>query len=274
MEAVRDYFASIPTLHRSIILVGGIGLFWMIEYIVPLFKHNYSKIRHAGINVFFTLTTVIVNFALAFVLVKASDWAVLNEFGILPWLPKMPFWLYAVIGLLLLDFIGAYLIHWIQHKVKWMWMFHLVHHSDRHVDTTTANRHHPGESAFRLIFTVLAVMLTGAPMWLVFMYQSLSVVLSQFNHANIRLPINLDKALSWFIVTPDMHHTHHHYVLPYTDSNYGNIFSIWDRFFGTFRYLERDKLIYGVDTCMDPKENEHIAPMLKVPFENYRKNIH
>ncbi|MCD8540785.1 MAG: sterol desaturase family protein, partial [Leadbetterella sp.] len=146
-----------------------------------------------------------------------------------------------------------------------------VHHSDLHVDTTTANRHHPGESLFRLVFTVIAVVIVGAPMWLVFMYQSLSVVLSQFNHANIRMPVMLDKVLSWVIVTPDMHHTHHHYVVPYTDSNYGNIFSVWDRLFGTFRYLERERLVYGVDTCMDPEENEHILPMLKVPFENYRK---
>lgn len=274
MEAIKEYFASIPTMHRSIILVGGIGFFWMIEYIIPLFKHSYNKVRHAGLNVFFTLTTVVVNFTLAFILVKSSDWAVANSFGILAWLPEMPLWLYAVLGLMLLDLIGAYFIHWIEHKVKWMWMFHLVHHSDLHVDTTTANRHHPGESVFRLIFTIIAVVSTGAPMWLVFMYQSLSVVLSQFNHANIRLPIALDKAISWIIVTPDMHHTHHHYVLPYTDSNFGNIFSIWDRIFGTFQYLERDKLIYGVDTCMNPEENEHISPMLKVPFESYRKAIH
>ncbi len=271
MEALKDYFASIPTLHRSIILVGGIGLFWMIEYIVPLFQHRYQKVRHAGLNIFFTLTTVIVNFPLAFMLVKSSDWAVANHFGILAWLPEMPLWLYALVGLLLLDLISAWFIHWLQHQVKWMWMFHLVHHSDRHLDTTSANRHHPGESLFRLIFTVIAVVLAGAPMWLVFMYQSLSVALSQFNHANIRMPVKLDKALSWLIVTPDMHHTHHHYVVPYTDSNYGNIFSVWDRLFGTFRYLERDKLVYGVDTCMDPKENEHIVPMLKAPFSPYKK---
>lgn len=270
MEAIKDYFATIPTLHRSIILVGGIGFFWMIEYIIPLFKHNYDKTRHAGFNIFFTLTTVLVNFTLAFILVKASDWAVASHFGILAWLPEMPLWVYGLLGLMLLDLVGAYFIHWLEHQVKWMWMFHIVHHSDLHVDTTTANRHHPGESVFRLVFTVIAVLLVGAPMWLVFMYQSLSVVLSQFNHANIRMPKSLDKALSWVIVTPDMHHTHHHYTVPYTDSNYGNIFSVWDRLFGTFRYLERDKLVYGVDTVMNPEENQKLGSMLKIPFEKYR----
>jgi sterol desaturase/sphingolipid hydroxylase (fatty acid hydroxylase superfamily) len=60
-------------------------------------------------------------------------------------------------------------------------------------------------------------------MWIVMMYQSLSVLLSQFNHANITLPSKVNNILSWLIVTPDMHHVHHHYVQPYTDSNYGNI---------------------------------------------------
>jgi sterol desaturase/sphingolipid hydroxylase (fatty acid hydroxylase superfamily) len=272
IENIRDYFATIPSLHRSIILVGGIGFFWMLEYIIPLFQHRYHKVKHAGFNLFFTLTTIIVNFSLAFVLLKASDWAVHNQFGIINWLPEMPLWAYGLVGLLLLDLIGAYFVHWLEHQVKWMWMFHLIHHSDLHVDTTTANRHHPGESVFRLVFTVVAVVLTGAPMWLVFLYQSLSVVLSQFNHANIRLPEKLDKALSYIIVTPDMHHTHHHYVVPYTDSNYGNIFSIWDRLFGTFSYLKRDELVYGVDTCMDPEENQHIGSMLKLPFGSYRRS--
>jgi sterol desaturase/sphingolipid hydroxylase (fatty acid hydroxylase superfamily) len=97
----------------------------------------------------------------------------------------MPVWVFMIAGMLLLDLIGAYFIHWIQHKIKWMWKFHMVHHADTYVDTTTANRHHPGESVFRAVFTLLAVVVTGAPMWLVMLYQSLSALLSQFNHANI-----------------------------------------------------------------------------------------
>lgn len=270
MEKIISYFETIPTLHRSMLLVGGIAFFWIIESAGPLFSFKYNKVKHAGLNIFFTITTIIVNFALAFILVKSADWVVANDFGILQWLPQMPTWLYAVVGLLILDLIGAYFIHWLEHKVKWMWMFHIIHHSDRYVDTTSANRHHPGESVFRFIFTTLAVIITGAPMWMVFMYQSLSVVLSQFNHANIGLPVWLDRALSYILITPDMHHVHHHYLQPYTDSNYGNIFAIWDRIFGTFMTLDRDKLVYGIDTIMDPVENEHINPLLKIPFSGYR----
>jgi sterol desaturase/sphingolipid hydroxylase (fatty acid hydroxylase superfamily) len=270
MDRIIEYFATIPSLHRTIMLVGGITFFWIIESIMPFFPLNYNKWKHAGTNFFFTITTILVNFPLAFLLVKASDWAQNHSFGVLYLLPKIPNWAFAIIGLLLMDLIGAYFVHWTQHKVKWMWKFHLIHHSDTNIDTTSANRHHPGESVFRLLFTILAVIIIGAPMWLVFMYQFLSVLLSQFNHANLILPKWLDMALSYIIVTPDIHHVHHHYQLPYTDSNYGNIFSVWDRLFGTLLSIDRSKLIYGIDTHMAPSENAEIKPLLKIPFQEYR----
>ena len=271
MEQIMNYFETIPPLHRSLILVGGITFFWILEGIVPLFSVNYRKWRHAIPNFFFTLTTIIVNFPLAFLLLKTSDWAVANDFGIINWLPEMPLWLYVLVGLLLLDLIGAYTAHLVEHKVKPLWMVHLVHHSDHHVDTTTANRHHPLESLIRYLFTLIGVFVVGAPIGIIMLYQSLSVILSQFNHANISLPKNVDKALSWIIVSPDMHKVHHHFVLPYTDSNYGNIFSIWDRLFGTYMYLEPEKITYGVDTFPDEKENSSIVGLLKQPFHKYRK---
>lgn len=271
IEAIANYFETIPTTHRSAILVGGIALFWLIEGAVPLFNFKYNKWRHAGINIFFTLTTIVINFTLAFLLLKSADWAVANNFGLLQWLPIRPLWLYMLTGLLLLDLIGAYFVHWVEHRVTWMWRFHLVHHSDTNVDTTSANRHHPGESVFRFAFTVVGVLLVGTPMWLVFMYQSISVVLSQFNHANITLPKALDRAISWVIVSPDMHKVHHHYVLPYTDSNFGNIFSIWDRLFGTFMTMPREEMVYGIDTHMEVTENDRLGNLLKIPFQPYRK---
>jgi sterol desaturase/sphingolipid hydroxylase (fatty acid hydroxylase superfamily) len=270
MEQIIEYFRTIPSSHRSIILIGGIAFFWIIESAVPLFTFKYNKIKHAGLNIFFTITTILVNFPLAFILLKSSDWAVANNFGILQWLPGMPTWVYCIAGLLLLDLIGAWFVHWTEHKVRWMWRFHLIHHTDTNVDTTSANRHHPGESVFRFIFTTMGVVLAGAPMWLVFMYQSMSVLLSQFNHANIVIPKWLDNAMSWVLVSPDMHKVHHHYVLPYTDSNYGNIFSIWDRLFGTFMTLDRDKLIYGIDTHYKPEEHSNLGKLLKIPFQEYR----
>lgn len=270
MNEIVSYFTAIPSSHRSLILVGGITIFWLIENAFPLFKFSYNKWNHASINLFLTLTTIIINFSLAFILLKTTDWTIANHFGILQWLPQMPLWLKALIGLLLLDLIGAYLVHLIEHKTKFLWRFHLVHHTDTWIDTTSANRHHPGESVIRFVFTTLGVLIVGCPMWLVFMYQTLSIVATQFSHANIALPKKLDNALSYFIVSPDMHKVHHHYVLPYTDSNYGNIFSVWDRLFGTFMSLPNEEIIYGVDTYMKAEENNNTKSLLNIPFQKQR----
>ena len=267
MNDIIAYFSTIPSSHRSLILVGGITFFWLLENAFPLFNFTYKKWQHAGINIFMTFTTIVVNFCLAFILLKTADWTIANNFGILQWLPEMSLWLYAFIGLLLLDLIGAYLVHLVEHKTKVLWRFHLIHHTDTWIDTTTANRHHPGESVIRFTFTALGVLIIGSPMWLVFLYQTLSVVATQFNHANISLPKKVDTILSYFIVSPDMHKVHHHHVLPYTDSNYGNIFSIWDRLFGTFMTLPKEEIIYGIDTYPDPEDHNELKSLLKIPFQ-------
>ena len=271
MQEFLNYFETIPSTHRSLILVGGLTFFWLLEGAVPLFKFKYKKWRHALPNLFFTVTTIIINFVLAFLLLQSSDWVMDNHFGILNWLPEMSLGLYIVLGVFLMDFFGAYLPHYVEHKIKPLWMVHLVHHTDHNVDTTTANRHHPIESVIRFVFTLIGVFIIGVPMGIVMLYQSMSLVATKFTHANIKLPRKVDLVLSYFIISPDMHKTHHHYVLPYTDSNYGNIFSVWDRLFGTYRYLDRDKLIFGVDVFPDEVENGQITNLLKQPFQKYKK---
>ena len=172
-----------------------------------------------------------------------------------------------------MDLIGAWLVHFIEHKVKFLWQFHVIHHTDQHVDTTTANRHHPGESVIRFLFTTAAVFIIGAPVWLIFLYQSASLVLTQFNHSNIKMPSWLDNTLVLVFCTPNMHRVHHHYRQPYSDTNYGNIFSFWDRAFQTYIKVDNKKLIYGVDTYMDKSQTENIIEMLKIPFQGHRPHI-
>jgi len=271
LETIINYFDTIPSLHRSLILVGGITFFWLLEGALPLFNFNYKKWKHAFPNLFFTATTIVINFTLAFVLLNTSDWVQTNNFGIINWLPEMPLWLYTVFGVVFLDFFGAYLAHFVEHKVKPLWMVHLVHHSDHKVDTTTANRHHPLESMIRFSFTLLGVFVVGTPIAIIMIYQSMSLVFTQFTHANIKMNKRVDKVLSYVIVSPDMHKIHHHYMLPYTDSNYGNIFSIWDRIFGTYSYLDREKIVYGVDTFPNEATNSSLKELLKQPFQGYRK---
>lgn len=262
-----EFFEHIPSHYRTAMLVAGLVLLWVIEGVIPRMRFSHNKYRHAGTNLFFTLTTAIVNFGFAFLIVKASQWTAAEQFGLLYWL-SLPLWLHAVLAILMLDLIGAYLIHVIQHKIAWMWHFHKIHHTDKEVDATTALRHHPVESVFRVGALFMAIITMGIPIWMVMLYQSLSAFMSQFNHANIHLPHWVDKGLSWIIVSPDMHKVHHSRYQPETDSNYANIFSIWDRLFGTFVTVkDTTSLSYGLDEYQDARYDQ-IGPLLKVPFED------
>lgn len=270
MVSFIEFFENIPSAFRAGILIGGIFLFWIIEGVFPLFEFGYKKVRHAGINAVLTAFFVVIGLGFAGLLLGASQWVTANNFGVLNWI-AMPVWLQMIVGVMLLDFFGAFLVHWVEHKVKFMWKFHLVHHSDTTVDVTTGLRHHPGEAVFRMIFTILGVIVVGAPIWIVFFYQTMSAAFTHFNHANIQMPKKLDRALSLVFVTPYMHKVHHHYTQPLTDTNYGNIFAIWDRVFGTFAQVDDTKeLVYGIDTHMDPKENDDVVNLLKIPFQKYR----
>lgn len=273
MQDLISFFEDVPTTFRAGILIGGIFLFWVMEGVIPLFQFQYRKVRHAGINLFFTACTAVIGFGLAGVLYWVSSWVAANEFGLL-YLADFPLWVQIITGVMLLDLIGAYFAHWTEHKVKWMWKFHLVHHTDTTVDVTTGLRHHPGETVIRISFTILAVFLVGAPIGIVMLYQSLSVLFAHLTHANIVMPRKVDRALSWVFITPLMHKVHHHYTQPLTDTNYGNIFAIWDRVFGTFAQVDNTlELKYGIDTHMDPEENDRLSNLLKIPFQQYRPPV-
>jgi len=265
-----EFFEDIPTLFRAGILIGGIFVFWIAEGVIPLFEFQYKKVRHAGINFFFTFLTALIGFGLAGALYGVSTYVTAEEFGLL-YIFELPLWAQIIAGVMLLDLIGAYFAHWTEHKIKWMWKFHLIHHTDTTVDVTTGLRHHPGETFIRIFFTIVAVAVAGAPIGIVMLYQSLSVLFAHITHANIQMPVKADRMLSYIFITPLMHKVHHHYKQPLTDTNYGNIFAIWDRLFGTFAEVDDIKVLkYGIDTHMDPAENDKMGNLLKIPFQKYR----
>jgi len=269
MEIIINYFTSIPSETRTLMLIGGIVLFWILEGALPLFSFQYKKLRHAGINLLLTTIQLLIGLLFAGALLKISDWTVTNNFGILN-IVTLPLWLKVIMGILILDFIGAYLAHWVGHKVKFFWKFHVVHHTDTKVDVTTGLRHHPFETLVRLSFTLIGTAIAGAPIGIVMLYQTLSIFFAHLTHANINTQNKLDDILSYVFVTPNMHKVHHHYKQPYTDTNYGNIFSLWDRLFGTFASIDKAELTYGVDTHMLPEENDNLINLFKIPFQPYR----
>ena len=266
---IINYFETLEKhpVQRMISLVGGLLLFWILEGAIPLIKLSYkkNKLRHAGVNFVFTVIHLIIHTALAILIVMLSDWCREQSFGIVYWTNANVFFS-IIIGVLALDF-SSWLVHWVMHKVKPLWGFHLIHHTDNTVDVTTGLRHHPGDSILRGIFFMLLIFVSGAPMYAVMIYQTLLVLATAFTHANISLPKRLDTILSYFLVSPNMHKVHHHWKQPYTDSNYGGVFSIWDRIFGTYKVLDPKELRYGLDRYYPNEKDEDLVALLKKPFQ-------
>mgnify|MGYP001545743719 CR=1 FL=1 len=244
------------------------GLFfmsWNIENIAGII-FNYKKWKHAFVNAPFIFTNIPGQLLLGVAFAKIIEWTTLHHFGFLYLLPqsKSPFLLF-IATFVFLDF-GEYIYHVIMHKVNGLWAFHSVHHSDNVVDVSTTLREHPGENIIRLSFTLLWVLLSGAVFWTLILRQIIQVFTTLFAHINYELPNKVDSLLGLVFITPNLHHVHHHYQQPYTDSNYGDVLSIWDRMFGTFKKLNSKELVYGLDTCMEKKENNNFKSLIKIPF--------
>ncbi len=270
LTQVLHYFETLEQypLQRLAILIGGMLIFWILEGAIPLYKFSFKKSRlaHAGINLVFTVIHLVIHSALALLIILLSDWCKANEFGLVYW-AQANILFTIVITVLGLDFFGGWLVHIIEHKVPVLWRFHIIHHSDNHVDVTTGLRHHPGESVVRGLFFFLGIWATGAPMYAVMIFQTLLVFATAFTHANIKLPEPIDRMISFVLISPNMHKVHHHYKLPYTDSNYGAIFSIWDRILGTFSKLSVNRIKYGIDHSHYNDEDENLGKLMTRPFK-------
>ena len=185
----------------------------VVELRIPFSNRPYSNFNHAKDQYYIYHNNLNSKSIWCFGILKAVDFVSTNNFGLLN-IIVIPLWMYIFIGLLLMDFIRAWLIHWIQHNVKWMWKFHIIHHSDQNVDVTSGLRHHPVENIFRLSFTILAILITGANFGLVMIYQTVSAFFAHFSHANIKIPIKLENLISYIFITPSFHRVHHHLLYP------------------------------------------------------------
>ena len=234
LQQFIDYFSDLENrpIERMAFLVGGLLFFWIIEGAIPLLTLNYkkTKFKHALTNLGFTLMHLLIHTALAIFIVMLSDWCKAQGFGLVYW-------------------------------------FNVVHHADNNVDATTGLRHHPVESVLRGVFFFMAIFISGAPIYVVMIYQTVLILAAAFTHANISLPKWLDNGMSYILVSPNMHKVHHHWKQPYTDSNYGVIFSIWDRLFGTFKKLDPTSIRYGLDRYYPNEKDEDFINLMKKPFQ-------
>ncbi len=252
---------------RLVMLIALCGLLWALESIIPLYRFRYRRVRHAMPNVALTLLLVMTNLSLSFSSAYLADFSVRNAIGLLPLL-SLPYLAQMIVGVLALDLFGFF-AHVLMHKSWLGWQFHRVHHSENEVDVTTAFRQHPGETVWRILWQLAAIVTFGIPLWAVVVYLILSGLNAELEHANIRLNPQVDWLLRLIVVTPNMHKVHHSRDQIQTDSNYSNIFSVWDRLFGTYTSaIDFRKLTYGLDG-FQVRERQTLSGLLKMPFMNY-----
>ncbi len=276
MQKIIAYFQTLDhhPVQRMVILVGGMMLLWIMEGAIPLLSLSYkkNKSKHAAVNLGFTVIHLIIHTGFAVLIVLICDWCRRVGFGFSSWLHAGVI-CNIILAFFVIDFFTGWLVHFTEHKVKWMWHFHVIHHADNNVDVTTGLRHHPVESVFRGVFMLAGIVLCGVPMYAVMLYQTALVFYTQFEHANINLPPKLDKTLSYILVSPNMHKVHHHWKQPFTDSNYGAVFSIWDRMLGTFSKLDPKEIRYGLDKYYNNEEDEDFGKLIKSPFARRKPEL-
>ena len=206
------------------------------------------KRHRAGINLLFAALAFPVQIALTAVFIVVAKWVTLHHWGLVYLIPghESP-WIRYVLMFVVLDFLD-YVYHFAMHHVPLFWRFHLVHHTDQDMDTSTTVREHPGETVVRNGFLILWVFVCGASLEILVVRQTVETVANILAHTSFRLRPRLASVLGALLITPNLHHVHHHHRLPYTNSNYGDVFSLWDRLFGTLANLDLKDTVFGLDT--------------------------
>ncbi|EEF62491.1 sterol desaturase family protein [Pedosphaera parvula] len=275
MNPHSDNFIRNLELIRSVVAFTGLMLLLTWESFAPFFA--YTAGRQRGTHVFRNLVVGVINallvgFVFASLWFAVSQWAERNQFGVLNYL-KVPIVFHFPGALLLLD-CWMYWWHRINHRIPFFWRFHRMHHSDVHMDVTTASRFHLGEIFFSSCLRIPLIALLGIRFWELIVYETIMFLVVQLHHANVGLPRRVDNLLRLLIVTPAMHKVHHSRWRIETDSNYSSLFSFWDRLFRSFRLRKDSHTIhFGLDE-FDLAEDQTLSGLMKTPLaERAPKNL-
>ena len=260
------------TVLRLGIFAGALILFSTLEALFPRRARNLPRqgrwLTHLGITIIDSLAVRLLGPLTAIVV---AVWASGKGIGLFN-LTEFPLWVEVTLAFILLDF-AIYLQHVISHRVPFFWRFHKVHHTDRDLDASSAVRFHPVEILLSMLYKCGLVLLIGPAAIAVLIFEIVLNASAIFNHANLKLPLGLDKILRSVIVTPDMHRVHHSVIEMETNSNYGFNFSIWDKLCRTYKAQPEaghDGMTIGLS------EHQSSAPAkllwsLKLPFAKSSK---
>lgn len=271
MDHFQIFFIEHQAELRLYSFMALIFMFVGFELIWPRRAGNeYSRFRRVN-NIFLSIINImVIRLLVPLATVEVALSAAEKESGLLN-IISLPLIPSVVLTIILFDFL-IYIQHIIFHKINFLWRIHRVHHTDLEFDVTTAIRFHPIEIILSMFYKLVAVYLIGPMAFAIILYEILLNAAALFSHSNILLNSRLDLFLRKIIVTPDMHRIHHSVLGKETDSNYGNIFSIWDKVFKTYRASPEagyDGMVIGLDNFRDPSSGQ-LLQLLKNPFTKVR----
>ena len=268
----RVVFAILPDRQTLFLLgyVAIIAFFALIEARHPGFSDDSIRAKRWPTNFGIGLINLTLGVIAPVSAVIAAYWATRNGYGLLNFI-SMPWWVAAIVTVLGRSFAG-YAVHFVMHKTPLLWRIHRVHHSDTQLDVSTAFRSHPLEVVIVVAVTTLTAVALGMDAVVLAAYELAEAAVHIATHANLRLPERLDRALRWLFVTPNMHCLHHSAWHRETDSNYGTVFSVWDRLFGTYSAAPRagyDAMQIGLKEIRDERAHSFVW-QLKSPAWDLR----
>ncbi len=264
MDKLTLFLEQISNGQKLLWIFCNLLFFMLIENVLPMLREQKMTWKHSKTNLFLLLTTILINIVFGIVTAKIFLWQELNRYGVFN-IFKINNKVELIISIMILDLLAQYFVHYLLHNVPLMWRFHTVHHSDTKVDVTTGTRHHPIDFIMRESFSLLAILVFGIPFPIYVLYRLLTIFFTYFSHANIKINQKFENLLSLIFITPSLHKFHHHHEAPWTDSNYGNMFSFWDRIFGTLVKGDSAKIVYGLDILPEEKSDD-LGFQLRVPF--------
>jgi sterol desaturase/sphingolipid hydroxylase (fatty acid hydroxylase superfamily) len=245
---------------------GAIVLFGAIEFLFPQFPEAADRARRWPTNFGLGILNGLIVSSVPVASVGAAQWAATQEIGLLNWLAA-PWWL-ALPCTVLIKSLSQYAFHFLSHKVPLLWRLHRVHHCDVHLDVSSALRNHPLELIASLAFVIPIVVVCGLSPVVLAVYEAVELFANMLTHANVRLPPAVERHARALFVTPGLHRLHHSAFQPETDSNYGNVFSFWDRLFSTLRGEARASgaaFRFGLDD-VDRDRASNFARQLELPW--------
>lgn len=259
-----EFLDKLLGIDPNYIVIGLITFFFSLEQIAKSPFNFKKRINHLFQNILFQIILVVLNVFFVTFQVFSIEWLNNNHVGLL-YLIELPFWVKLFISVALYD-ITAYWIHRGTHAIPLLWRFHRVHHSDTTMDSSTVFRFHPLELI--LVFgigNIVTAALFGTDVLSMALYYFILYLFFFFEHANLNYPKWLNSSLGLLFVMPDHHRVHHQQDQYYTDSNYADIFIIWDRLFGTFKMMPVTQMKYGL-VEFDTDKKQSFLYLIKSPF--------